>query len=368
MQDSGERQQYNNFNAVAQIKLLRGVPMKVEIKKGSLRIRPDGLFEIRYYQDNKRYSVYAKTEKEVMDKYNKHISKPKAKQIQKRQVNLKDFWTSWYELYKKPKLAINTLKIINGLFINYIEPGELAKKELTKITTTDIQAFLNKIKLDRTRELCLQYLKQCFKKAHETQAIKNNPTLAIEIKRAETDHFKALTTKQQVEFIKHIEKHPLKNFFYFCLLTGARRSAAFAFKWKNIDYEKGFVTIYEPKTKKARLVPLSEQLKSVLNSINKTNSEFVFNFRPDYPTKEFKRIKDTLGWHENIVLHSLRSTLVTRMNESNIRPDVSMEIAGHQSFDVHYKIYNQVQNERIKEEYSKVVDKLILPPNTTPKE
>jgi len=60
------------------------------------------------------------------------------------------------------------------------------------------------------------------------------------------------------------------------LFTGMRRGEILNLKWKDIDYERGFIYISQPKGGKSINIPLNKRARQILTNHPKTSSEFVF--------------------------------------------------------------------------------------------
>ena len=54
-----------------------------------------------------------------------------------------------------------------------------------------------------------------------------------------------------------------------------RRSETLTLKWKDIDWSNGFIHIRKSKNKKARIVPIEDEVRSLLKQLLR-NGEFVF--------------------------------------------------------------------------------------------
>ncbi len=60
------------------------------------------------------------------------------------------------------------------------------------------------------------------------------------------------------------------------LFTGMRRSEILKMKWRDIDFERGFITIRNPKGGQDEVVPMNDDARGVLESINRSRSPYVF--------------------------------------------------------------------------------------------
>ena len=60
-----------------------------------------------------------------------------------------------------------------------------------------------------------------------------------------------------------------------------RKGALLALRWDDIDFERGFITLRGEAAKKGKTerIPLSAAAKAVLESIEKSNPEYVFSGR-----------------------------------------------------------------------------------------
>ena len=66
------------------------------------------------------------------------------------------------------------------------------------------------------------------------------------------------------------------NIMRMALYTGMRRGELFKLKWKNIDFERGFIHIVDPKGGPDQIVPLNDAARELLQSHPRTKSQFVF--------------------------------------------------------------------------------------------
>jgi integrase len=60
------------------------------------------------------------------------------------------------------------------------------------------------------------------------------------------------------------------------LFTGMRRGELFKLKWKDINFEREFINIADPKGGPDQKIPLNEPAKKLLKAHEKTGSKFVF--------------------------------------------------------------------------------------------
>jgi integrase len=87
-----------------------------------------------------------------------------------------------------------------------------------------------------------------------------------------------LTTEQLQELLKTIDKdkHPIAgSMMKMALFTGMRRGELFRLKWADIDFNRGFINIRNPKGGRDEKIPLNDATRELLESTERS-SEFVF--------------------------------------------------------------------------------------------
>ncbi len=99
------------------------------------------------------------------------------------------------------------------------------------------------------------------------------------------------------------------------LYTGMRRGEMFKLKWNDIDFQRGFIAIKNPKGGVSQKIPLNEQARQVLENHPKTEGKENVFLRPDgEPFTDIRRrvnpIKQAAGIPDDFrALHGLRHTL-----------------------------------------------------------
>jgi integrase len=100
-----------------------------------------------------------------------------------------------------------------------------------------------------------------------------------------------------------------------------RRGELFKLKWDDIDFERGFIHIREPKGGKSQKIPLNNSARDLLQSIAKQGNEYVFpakggGQRNDI-AKEVRAIRDAAGLPADFrPLHGLRHVYATMLASS----------------------------------------------------
>ena len=100
-----------------------------------------------------------------------------------------------------------------------------------------------------------------------------------------------------------------------------RRGEMFKLKWEHIDFERGFITLIDPKGKMDQKIPLNDVARSLLENHQKTDSPFVFPGRGGNQMVDIKKavndIKDKAGLPKDFrPLHGLRHTYASALASS----------------------------------------------------
>jgi len=148
-----------------------------------------------------------------------------------------------------------------------------------------------------------------------------NPLDQVDVPRLDNRRTEFLTEEEAIRLLKVLDEWPCCEsaaFVKFTLLTGFRRGELFKLTWDDIDFERGMVTLREPKGGKTQTIPVSPDALNVLRELEVT-SNFVFPGKDGAQRTDFKgpwlRIRKAAALPDNFRFHGLRhhfaSTLVS---------------------------------------------------------
>lgn len=147
----------------------------------------------------------------------------------------------------------------------------------------------------------------------------------VEIPRLNNQTTEDLTPEQLKRLMEVLDSEDVdpiaSNAMRFCLFTGMRKSELFRLQWKDIDFDKGFIHLRNPKGGIDQKIPLSEGARNVLENINQRESVYIFpgrggNMRNDI-SKQVNRIKKAAGLPDNFrPLHGLRHVYASMLASS----------------------------------------------------
>ncbi len=227
-------------------------------------------------------------------------------------VKFEPFAEEWFEEYAKLNLKSTT----------YTRQRQLTKRvyaaighiRLDKITTRVIQKFINSLAQDGTNEITkqplshktmvhyLSFISTVIDYAIKMDMLTDNPCRRVTIPKGSKKERKILSIKETEEFLKQLEKAPLKwrTFFTLDIYSGMRRGEMLGLEWKDIDFETGIVHIQRTSN--------YTKAKGIYTDTTKTETSVRFIKLPPEVLEileqfraEQKKEKDRLGskWIEN---------------------------------------------------------------------
>ena len=291
----------------------------------NIRKRKDGRWEGRKTINNKRISVFAKTQKECLEKLKQLKAVPAKTLIPKK---FYDFALYWLENYKKNQIVEKSYKSYKNLIEKYLSNF---KNDISKMTLDELQKLMNELPATRTREYLHLTIRQIFKKALELELIKKDISLFLTKGKINRTSRKALTIAEQRLLLLNLSKDLFSIRVYCYLMLGCRPNEIQLLQAeKNAEY----VFINGTKTKNAkRWVKVSTKINDMIlkniDELKKTNATS-FN-------KQFREFAKKLNIKAN--LYMLRHTFATNLFYLGV-PDKERQVyMGHSSSILTNDIY-----------------------------
>jgi integrase len=151
------------------------------------------------------------------------------------------------------------------------------------------------------------------------------PPLPFPIETPRVNNLKTedLTGDQLQALLKAIDEETniqVKNLILLVLYTGIRRGEAFKLRWEDVDFERGFITLKDPKGGTDQHIPLNDPARAILMSHPK-ESDFVFPGRGGRERKDMHKrtraIADKAGLPKTFrPLHGLRHYFASSLASS----------------------------------------------------
>ena len=266
-------------------------------------------------------------------------------QLDLENVTLGEWLTLWYDTYKVPNLKPYSLRNIEQQ-IRLHTPEWLKEMPMKSIKLFHIDRALQTIPLGRTRKYAKQVWHSAFKKAQQLDIIEKNVITLTDDVKYKKQKSKALTLKEQTDFIETIKGKHFEFLMLFYLHTGVRRAEALSLEWQDIDHESGLILIKGTKTEDSvRYIILTDDVKNILdkqraqNQKNNIGGGKVFPYSIQQASKYFKAVCPA---HH---LHDLRHTFITRCAECGVNPNVCQQLVGHSTADMTMNVYTHVMDD-----------------------
>ncbi|MCM3004935.1 site-specific integrase [Priestia koreensis] len=227
------------------------------------------------------------------------------KYIAPSKETLAEYLEHWFTHYEK-RIKVTTVCTRKYLMDKHlIKENPFSNKELSKITTRDIDAFYN-LKLDEgystsTIRKIHQMLNQAFNQAVKWSKVTNNPVLAADPPSVKKVEMKIWSFNEIDLFLEHCKEERHHITFLLAIYTGMRRGEILGLKWSDIDFEKktirvqrslshvtneGYILSTPKTTKSIRYVPIPKMLLDELHSHKNRQKEWNERLGPDYSDQD----------------------------------------------------------------------------------
>lgn len=354
--------------------------------EGMIRQKKKGQWEGRIVVGHKengdpifRY-VYAKTQKELIDKLHHKIDEFRdAELTENSNMTLGEWLDKWIAEYMTGTIRKSTLNGYKTYIEKYIKPA-LGNKQIAFITTAEIQKFYNNLKMNgriQNRNIYGQglsdvsvvrvhyMLHEAMDMAVKEHLISKNPTNGTTVPKIVKKEMQVLTDEQLEIFMKLIESEEhWRDFFYTELTTGLRRGEICGLKWtdfdevegklninRSIDVRNGVITEGETKTgqgKRSFYLPVSTA-NLLKERMKNAKGEWIFTdpLNPELPVappaayRKMKLLLKKAGL-PNIRFHDLRHTFATHALTSGVDAKTLSGILGHTNASFTLDTYTHV--------------------------
>jgi len=230
----------------------------------------------------------------------------------------------WDE-YVKLTPSLKGMATDKNRFDNYLKPnlGNKEPQELIPLDVARLKLNLLKKKAPATVRNILELLRRIINFGTKKQLC---PGLSFRIEMPNVNNLKTedLSAEQLKALIGAIAEDThlqAGNLMKMALFTGMRRNELFKLQWDHIDFERGIITIRDPKGGQDQKVPLNDAARDLLESIPKDKSVYVFpgrgaKQRTDI-NKAVNKIKTDAGLPEDFrPLHGLRHVYASMLASS----------------------------------------------------
>ena len=357
---------------------------------GTIRKRSDGRWEARIIIGHKNdgtpmyKSAFAKTQKSALKELHHLIELYRDVDLTEDcRMTLGEWLDKWLDEYMIFTIRESTLDSYRAMVKNQVKPF-IGSKQISSLTTADMQKFYNKIKEEgRVREHPIHgktladsmvrgvhmMLHEALDTAVKERLIAKNPTNGTTVPKCNYPEKQILGDSQLDTFLEAIKGEEYWDaFFYVEVMTGLRRGEICGLKWQDINFEEnklqvkrsvsvkkgGGVSIGETKTETGvRSILMPPSVAEVLQNRKQTAiTEWVFpNFmhpeQPISPATAYRKLKIILK-HAGLPLirfHDLRHTFATHATHGGVDPKTLAGILGHTNASFTLDTYTHVTSD-----------------------
>ena len=272
--------------------------------------------------------------------------------------------------------------------IKTIEKADVSKKNITDITSNDVQAYLNTLKdySNSTIKKIKEQFTQAFREAINKGYIIRNPM--NDVIRPKSNQIRkpvrALEIEEQQKFTNYlmntsVTNEPYKVIYLIQMYLGLRIGEVLALRSTDINLQKNLISVNKTlTTDKNRKIVMSNSTKTyagirevpipsfirneivnqmIISKNNKDNQLFVDKkgnyLRPNTVNAKLKELLQKMDITD-ITTHSLRHTYGTRCVEAGMRAVALQRLLGHTDVSITLNTYTSVFNKYKEAELEKV--------------
>ena len=221
---------------------------------GTIRQRPDGRWEARYTVGRDpgtgkqiQRSVYGSTQKEVRQKLAQVTAAiDKGTYQTPNKITVSAWMVEWLNTFCAGKVKLLTFQSYQSIIKNHITPA-IGSQELQAVKGLHIQRMYNTMTRaglsGKTVKNVSAVLHKAFSVALKQGIIAANPCDAAELPKVEHKEICPLADDEIPLFLSAIDGSPMRNAYALCLFAGLREGECLGLSWKQVDFERGRITI-----------------------------------------------------------------------------------------------------------------------------
>jgi len=262
--------------------------------------------------------------------------KTTAQKKAEKAITLNEVWETYLPWAKENKKSWRNEE---WSFKRHIQP-RFGEKRLDSITPLDLEkmkAELNNAAFAKaTIKHQLVLLRRLYNLAVKWNLYQGaNPLDKVSMPKLDNQKNEFMTQEESERLFKVLETWPCKDtvdFIKVALFTGLRRGELMKLEWKDVDFNRGLVTLRSPKGGKTTILPLSQTALDVLHGrLNPT--PFVFPGRDGLQRVDFrgpwKRIRKAAQLPPDFRFHGLRHHFASTLVSNGVDLAIVKELLTH---------------------------------------
>ncbi len=296
--------------------------------------RENGIWYVEFGRGKKK-SLRTRNKAEAVRLFNKLKREYLAGKLiilkQGRKIPLSEFTSEYLdwakenrsrETYVKARHTLNRLKeVVGDVFIQ-----NLSKRHLDEYVSYLLSCGLSRV----TVNVHIRTLKAAFSKAVEWEYLKQNPFKGYKLLKVQQKPPRFLLPNQVKQVEAVIDKEEWLFIFRLLVYTGMRIGEAVRLNWKDIDLERGIITVKKTKNFQSRVIPIHPKLKQELLKRYPAVGK-VIGYSRDHIEHKLKDYFRKAGFPE-LRVHDLRHTFASLMVMAGVDLKTVQELLGHTSY------------------------------------
>lgn len=230
-----------------------------------------------------------------------------------------------WEEYKVQRPGLKGIVTDENRYVNHIGPtfGNKEPQEIAPLDVDRLRLKLLKTHKAGTVKNVLELLRRLVNFAIKKQLCSTS-AFSIEMPKVNNTRTEDLTSDQLAALLKALEADSnlqAANLMKMALFTGMRRGELFRLRWQDVDFDRGFIHIRDPKGGQDQKIPLNQAARELLLAHPQSGSPYVFPGRGGNQrtgiNKQAIRIKRAAGLPEDFrALHGLRHVYASMLASS----------------------------------------------------
>jgi integrase len=215
----------------------------------------------------------------------------------------------------------------------------LANRRISTIKTSDFASWRDsRIKSGaaaNTVRLELSIISNLFNVAKSEWGFESltNPTEHMRTPKLPSGRTRRVSDKEIDLLIKNTESYELPFIIKIALESGMRRGEIASLEWRNINFVKRTVLLPDTKNGEARIVPLTTNCMTTLQSIPRNINGSVFTMTENAISRAFLRVRSRCGL-DDMHFHDIRHEAITRFFEKGLNMMEVSAISGHKTLQM----------------------------------
>lgn len=340
----------------------------------------------------KRKVVYGKTRADVAQKIAKIINDHrKGLPVQTADKTLTAFLDDWLQDSVKPSVRPRTYDSYRSIVNHHLKPS-LGKVKMTKLTQQQIMAMMRSKRDAGSSERTIGYiravLRMALNEAMRLDLVHRNVAALVKPPTIVQYDARALDTGEALRLLATVKGDRLEALYGVAISLGLRQSEAFGLRWRDIDLDKGLLsvrhqlrvvtgvpTFVEPKSRRSRRTltvpaPLLAMLKRhrtrqkeerLMAGPRWHDHELVFTTPIGTPldgSNVRKQLAANLKTADlpAIRFHDLRHSAASLLAARGVSQRTVMEILGHTQMATTSNVYTHITSDSMKEATDRMAD------------